>query len=70
MTYLFAERLASLGTFAKRNGIANCETVMKGHDARALENLLLPINGIGKTVLENFFVLRKIDQRTPNNRLV
>ena len=55
-----------MGTFAQGNGIANCEAVMKGHDARALEKLLLPINGIGKTVMENFFVLRKISPKQPS----
>ena len=63
MTYLFAERLVSLGTFVQSAGIANCETVMKGHDARALEKLLLPINGIGKVVMENLFLLRKISPK-------
>src|SRR4029453_12840770 len=37
MTYLFAERLSSLGAFAKSYGIAECEAVLKGRDAKALE---------------------------------
>jgi hypothetical protein len=60
MTYLFAERLSSLGTFAKEHGIANCEKVISGHDVAALETLLLGVKGIGPAVIKNFRTLRQV----------
>lgn len=60
LTHLFAERLVSLGVFAKEHGIAACEPVMNGTDEKAIENLLLPIKGIGPTVLRNFRLLKNI----------
>lgn len=59
MTYLFAERLSSLGAFAKQHGIVQCERVMRGHDVAALEKLLLSIDGIGPVVVKNFRTLRQ-----------
>ncbi len=58
LTYLFAERLTSLGTFAKTHGIAECEKVMRGPNVAALKELLLSVNGIGPVVIENFLLLR------------
>jgi hypothetical protein len=60
MTYLFAERLSSLGAFTKAFGIAECEKVIKGRDANAIKAMLLAVNGIGPAVMRNFFFLRQI----------
>ena len=60
MTYLFAERLSSLGSFAKQHGIAECENIIRGQDVAALEKLLLSVNGIGPVVMRNFRLLRQI----------
>jgi len=60
MTHLFAERLSSLGAFAKAFGIAECEKVLKGRNANAIKAMLLPVNGIGPAVMRNYFFLREI----------
>jgi hypothetical protein len=59
MTNLFALRLASLGEFLRRELDTYAE-VLSGRDARRIEELLMPINGIGPRVLSNFFLLREI----------
>jgi len=59
MTYLFAERLSSLGAFAKAVGIAECEKVMKSRDANAIKSMLLSVKGIGPAVMHNFLFLRQ-----------
>jgi len=60
MTNLFALRLAALGKMIKVKGIDACTKIISGRDTRAIEELLLPVNGIGPMVLENFYVLRGI----------
>lgn len=62
-TKLFAERLSALGRFVRTKGIDECDKIVGSRDARAIENLLMPIKGIGPVVLRNFFSLRGI--RTP-----
>lgn len=59
MTYLFAERLSSLGAFAKTFGISECEKVMKSRDAKAINSMLLSVKGIGPAVMQNFLFLRQ-----------
>jgi len=59
MTYLFAERLSSLGAFAKQRGIAECEKVMTSNNVGALEELLLSVKGIGPIVVKNYRTLRQ-----------
>jgi hypothetical protein len=59
MTNLFALRLASLGEFLGRE-FDICAEVLGGKDARQIEQLLMPVNGIGPRVLYNFFLLREI----------
>lgn len=60
MTNLFAQRLAALGALVRRIGIVECEKVIGSRDARAIENLLLPVKGIGPVVIRNFYSLRQI----------
>ena len=60
ITYLVAERLSSLGAFAKANGIKKCEALIRGSDVAALNELLLSINGIGPAVIRNFRTLRHV----------
>lgn len=60
MTSLFAKRLASLGALIRGRGVAECERIIGSRDAKAIEAMLLPVNGIGPVVLRNFFLLRGI----------
>jgi hypothetical protein len=61
MTGLFAQRLCSVGELIRTKGIAHCESVLISGDRRMIEELLLPVNGIGPKVLQNFFLLRPDD---------
>jgi hypothetical protein len=63
MTNLFALRLAALGMFIAAKGVEACTKIVSGHDARAIEKLLLPVNGIGPRVLANFYLMRGIPQK-------
>jgi len=60
MTDLFAERLANLGKHVEEVGTVACLKVISGTDAKAIERLLLPVNGIGPAVIRNFCFLRNI----------
>jgi hypothetical protein len=60
MTNLFALRLTSLGALIASRGIEDCAKVISGRDPRAIEELLLPVNGIGPKVISNFYSLREI----------
>ena len=60
MTNLFALRLANLGALIESKGVEGCLNVISGKDTRAIEELLLPVNGIGPVVIENFYCLRDI----------
>jgi hypothetical protein len=60
MTNLFAHRLAALGALVRRMGIDECEKVIGSQDSTAIENLLLPVKGIGPVVLRNCYSLRQI----------
>jgi hypothetical protein len=61
MTRLFARRLWSLGAAVSTIGIARFTRIIAGNQRTEISNLLLPIYGIGPKVLENFFLLRRID---------
>jgi hypothetical protein len=58
MTWLFAERLESLGKFAESVGIEECEKILRSGRTNEVKQFLLPVKGIGPKVLDNFFVLR------------
>jgi hypothetical protein len=60
MTQLFAVRLAALGMAIRSRGIEVFGRILLSNDPAAINNLLLPINGIGPKVLRNFFLLRGI----------
>jgi hypothetical protein len=60
MTRLFGERLAALGLLVRARGIDECERILAGRNAKAIEGLLMPVKGIGPVVLRNFFMLRNI----------
>ena len=62
MTGLFAQRLHSLGEYIERHYIARCELTLRSGDVRAIETLLLPVNGIGPVVLKKFYLLRGISE--------
>ena len=63
MTNLFALRLANLGHFVGGKGLDACTKVLLGKDAKAIEALLLPVNGVGPKVIHNFCFLREIPQK-------
>ena len=54
MTNLFAIRLANLGVLVESKGLEACTKIIAGRDAKAIEELLLPVNGIGPRVMANF----------------
>ena|ERR1700730_14344453 len=61
MTTLFAQRLASLGCFVESHGLESCERVLRSKDSSAITTLLMSVNGIGPSVLQNFFLMRGIE---------
>jgi hypothetical protein len=63
MNELFAQRLVSLGTVLKLNGIAESGELLLTNDPHAIRNLLLRVNGIGPKVLQNFFLFRGIKEK-------
>lgn len=63
MTNLFALRLGNLGALIQGKGLDACSRVISGRDRRAIELLLLPVNGIGPKVIEQFYLLRNILQK-------
>lgn len=63
MTNLFALRLANLGALIQRLGIEECTKLISSRDTRAIEELLLPVNGIGPKVIANFYFLREIPKK-------
>lgn len=60
MTGLFAARLAALGSLLSSHGINECEAILLSNEKKVIEDLLLPVKGIGPKVLQNLFSLRKI----------
>ncbi len=60
MTSLFALRLAHLGALIQSKELDTCAKTISGRDKRAIEELLLPVNGIGPKVIANFYLLREI----------
>jgi hypothetical protein len=60
MTKLFALRLSALGQCCLDKGTEAFSKVISDGNKKAIEQLLLPINGIGPKVLENLFLLRGI----------
>jgi len=60
MTKLFAKRLSALGGLIRTKGSEECERVMGRGDPKSIENLLLPVEGIGPVVLRNFYTLQGI----------
>lgn len=61
MTTLFAQRLASLGRFLESHGLESCELVLSSKNSSAIADLLMPVNGIGPSVLKNFLIMRGIE---------
>jgi hypothetical protein len=61
MTLLFAKRLSSLGATVSSTGIEKFTSILGCASRSEIANLLLPINGIGPKVLENFFLLRQLE---------
>jgi hypothetical protein len=60
MTNLFALRLCNLGTLIQGSGVDDCTKIISSRDAKSIEELLLPVNGVGPKVIANFFLLRNI----------
>ena len=55
MTGLFALRVTHVGAMIRSQGLDSCTKIISGRDAGAIENLLLPVNGIGPKVIASFF---------------
>jgi len=60
MTKLFAQRLSNLGVLVEAKGIDASTRILASSDRKAIEELLLPVSGIGPKVISNFHLLRKI----------
>ena len=63
MTNLFALRLANVGALIRSRGLHECSEVISGRNPRAVEELLLPVNGIGPKTIANFCLLRDIPKK-------
>jgi len=63
MTNLFAFRLCSLGTLIQLSGVDACTEIISSRDAKSIEKLLLPVNGVGPKVIANFCLLRDIHRQ-------
>ncbi len=61
MTPLYAKRLSALGAAARSTGIEKFTSILGCASRSEIENLLLRINGIGPKVLENFFLLHRLE---------
>jgi hypothetical protein len=61
MTRLYARRLSSLGASVSATGTEEFTSILRCASRSEIANLLLPINGIGPRVLENFFLLRQLE---------
>ena len=68
MTSLFALRLAHLGALVQSKGIDSCTQTISGRDTREIEDLLLPVNGMGPKVIANFYLLREIPRNESRDR--
>jgi hypothetical protein len=67
MTWLFADRLESLGRFAVSKGAEECERILGTAATNEVEHFLLPVKGIGPRVLANFFLLRNTPYKPDRN---
>ena len=63
MTNLFALRLANLGALIESKGLDACNKIISERDTRMIEELLLPVNGIGPKVIANYCLLRDISKK-------
>lgn len=60
MTNLFAVRLSNLGAAITSHSIDKCTKILLSNGTDLMNDLLLPIKGIGPRVMENLFLLRGI----------
>lgn len=60
MTNLFANRIRNLGVAVEAKGIDSFSRMIESKDRKAIEALLLAVNGIGPKVISNFFLLHPI----------
>jgi hypothetical protein len=63
MTNLFGLRLCNLGTLIQHSGVDACTKTISSRDAKSIEEMLLPVNGVGPKVIANFCLLRNIDRQ-------
>lgn len=63
MTGQLALRLSNLGTLIEAKGVETCNTLISSRDTGVIEELLLPVKGIGPNVLATFYLLREIPRR-------
>jgi len=60
MTNLFALRLCNLGALLEIKSIDASTRIIASRNRKAIEDFLLPVNGIGPKVIANFCLLREI----------
>lgn len=58
---IFIPRLQALGAYIQSEGQIKLEKVLAGKDKRAIEQVLLPIKGVGPKVIETYLLLRGLD---------
>lgn len=63
MTALFSKRLAALGDFIRRQGLATCDQVLLSDDPATIEKFLIDVYGIGPRVIGNYLFLRGLKSR-------
>jgi hypothetical protein len=63
MTNLFANRLANLGALIQKKGLDISTKTISGSNTRAIEDLLMPVSGVGPRVIANFYLLRGLTRR-------
>lgn len=63
MNNLFGLRLCNLGILIQRSGVEACTKIISSRDVKFIEELLLPVNGVGPKVIANFCLLRNIAQQ-------
>ena len=58
LTWLFTERLCSLGELISRQGVETFRQGLSGTDLKGIGSFLKPVKGVGPVVLRNYACLR------------
>lgn len=60
MNDIFSSRIREIGKTIEHYGQNYCEEIFLTKDKQTIEDFLIPIHGIGKKVISNFFLLTEI----------